>query len=360
MRFGFIGLGRAARVFHLPALKRIPGTVVVGGADVSDQHRASWERDTQTPAFDSLEALLERTKPDAVIVATPPSSHADFCVQALEAGTHVYCEKPFVENAEQADRVIAAADAAGRHVAVNHEFREKPIFKAVRDGVASQQYGRLVFCQIWQLMELAPWDEPTPWRAAMANRTLLEGGVHLVDLLLTFFDEEPVAVYACHSSGFHENGDADPIQLITFEFSQGRLGQLTIDRLCRAATRYVEVRADCEQASLRASLGGRAVMQLGMKRAERTGFRLDVGLGGLAWAEQGVKRTTLARASRDVGVYATAELLRGFVDAVEKDREPPSSAREARTVISVIDAAYRSAETGTRVELQPLLDASAA
>jgi predicted dehydrogenase len=338
-------------MFHLPALKQVPGAVVVGGADAFEEQRRSWEHETGTPAFESLEELADRTGPDVIVVATPPDSHAELCLRAIEEGAHVYCEKPFVESLDEADRVIAAAEAAGRRVAVNHEFREKPIFKAVRDGIASEQYGRLVFCQVWQLMELAPWDEPTAWRAAMANRTLFEGGVHLVDLLLTFYGERPQAVYARHSSGFHADGDADAIHLLMLEFSHGRLGQITIDRLCPAATRYVEVRADCERASLRASLGGRAVVQVGVKRAEKTGVRLDFGAGGLAWAEQGLKRTMLARAPRQAGVYGTAELMKGLVASIENGGEPPSSAREARDVLAVIEAAYQSGESGRRVEL---------
>src|SRR5919198_1799125 len=192
MRFGFVGLGRAARMFHLPALKQVAGATVVGGADASEEQRSSWASETGSPAFATFDELLERTSPEVVVVATPPDSHADLCLRAIEGGAHVYCEKPFVESVAEADRVIAAADAAGRRVAVNHEFREKPIFKSVREEIASERYGRLVFCQIWQLMELAPWDEPTAWRAAMANRTLFEGGVHLVDLLLTFFGEQPL------------------------------------------------------------------------------------------------------------------------------------------------------------------------
>jgi predicted dehydrogenase len=351
MRFGFVGLGRASRVFHLPALKHVPDATVVGGADVVEDQRRAWENETGTPTFETLEQLLEATHPDVIVVATPPDSHADLCIRAVEAGAHVYCEKPFVTSAHEADRVIAAADAAGRRVAVNHEFREKPMFRAVREGIASERYGRLVFCQVWQLMQLAPWNEPTAWRAAMANRTLLEGGVHLVDLLLTFYGERPNAVYARHSAGYHEQRDADPIQLLTLEFPDGRLGQITIDRLCAAATRYLEVRADCERASLRASLGGRALVRLGMKRAEKTGVQVDFGAGGLAWAEQGVKRKTLARAPRQVGVLATAELMKGLVAAIERGEEPPSSAREARDVLTVIDGAYRSAEAGARVEL---------
>jgi predicted dehydrogenase len=269
----------------------------------------------------------------------------------LDAGSHVLCEKPFVSTLDQADEIIAAAESAGRVVAVNHEFREKPIFRALRERIGSPEAGPLVFCQIWQLMDLAPWDEPVAWRAAMPNRTLFEGGVHLVDLLLTLFGETPRAVYAAHSSGPEPGREADAIHLVTLEFPEGRLAQITIDRLCPAATRYVEVRADCERESLRASLGGRALVRIGMKRAQRTGVRFDFGSGGLAWAERGTSRKILARNPRDAGVVGTARLLTQILDAIREGREPPSSAREARDVLRVIEAAYRSAATGERIEL---------
>ena len=236
-------------------------------------------------------------------------------------------------------------------MAVNHEFREKPIFKALKEQLDSGTVGRLVFCQMWQLMDLAPWDEHVAWRAAMPNRTLFEGGVHLVDLLLYLFDAKPSAVYARRSSGLDLEREADAIQLVTLEFPGSRLAQITIDRLCPSGTRYLEVRADCERASLRASHGGRALLQIGMKRAERAGVRLEFGARGLAWLEQGTKRTRLARNPRDDGVYGTAALHRQIVRALEDGREPPSSGREARDVLAVIEAAYRSGTTGERVEL---------
>lgn len=324
---------------------------VIGGFDAAEEQRRSWAQETGLPAFADLAELKERGRPDLVIVATPPQSHADLCVAALEAGMHVFCEKPFVMNLEEADRVIAASDAAKRHVAVNHEFREKPIFKTLYDKIGTPDAGRLVFCQVWQLMDLAPWDEPVAWRAAMPNRTLFEGGVHLVDLLLMIFGELPTAVYARHSTGLETERQADAIHLVTFEFSGGRLAQLTIDRLCQAGTRYVEVRADCERASLRASLGGRALVQVGKKRAEKTGVRVDFGSGGLAWMERGLERTTLARNPRQAGMHATGALLRKIFAAIEAGQEPPSSARVARDLLRVIEAAYESAATGTRVEL---------
>lgn len=351
MRFGYVGLGQAARLYHYPALAGIPGATAAGGFDESAERRSAWTSLTGTPAYDSLEGLLAE-RPDAVVVATPPASHAELCIAALEAGAHVVCEKPFAETAAQADAVLAAAARAGRQVGVNHQYRMKPMLKAVVDGVRSGDYGRLAFCQLWQLMQDAPWEEPTPWRSGMARRTLLEGGVHLVDLMLVLFGEHPEGVYARHSSGFHHDPEADAVQLVTLDFPGGRLGQITIDRICRGGTRYFEVRADCERASLRGSHGGRAFVRLGRKRAESGIARVDFGLSGLAWAEVGFSRTVLARAGRDSNRTATGALLERFVEAARTGVEPPSSGREGRNAVAVIEAAYESAASGSRIDLR--------
>jgi predicted dehydrogenase len=357
MRFAFAGLGWAVRGFHLPALATVPGAEVVGGADPSSEQREAWSSATGAATYETLEELLEAQHPDVVIVATPPDSHAELCVRALEGGAHVICEKPFVETVGDADRVLAAASSAGRHVAINHQYREKPIFRAVKERIGAPDVGRLVFCQLWQLMDLPPWEEHVQWRREMPNRTLFEGGVHLVDLLLHLYEETPVAVYARHSPGLDTTRKADAIHLVTVEFSGSRLAQITIDRLCRAGTRYLELRVDCEHASLRASHGGRVQLQAGMKRAERPGVRFNYGLGGVAWVEHGPKRSTIARSPRNPGVAATGSLFRKIAEALAAGEEPPSSGREAREVLKVIEAAYASAATGRRIELQTATNA---
>jgi predicted dehydrogenase len=131
VRIGILGLGWAAHAFHAPALKGLASVELVGGVDSDRDQRARWEQETGARAFESLEELLERARPEAVVIATPPHSHAALCLEALEAGLHVLCEKPFVADVGEADRVLAAAAAAGKQVAVNHEFREMPIYRSL-------------------------------------------------------------------------------------------------------------------------------------------------------------------------------------------------------------------------------------
>ena len=119
------------------------------------------------------------------------------------------------------------------------------------------------------------------------------------------------------------------------------------------------MRCECEQAALRASFGGRALVRLGLKRAERPGVLAEFGAGGLAWIERGVSRRTLARNPRNTAAAATAGLFAKIVAALREGREPPSSAAEARDVIEVVAAAYESAASGSRVELTPRASADA-
>ena len=138
VKLGFAGLGWAARAFHVPAAKRTPGAELVGGYDSSADQRASWTSSTGLAAYESFEELsrgASRTSSSSRRRRTrTPRSPS----RALAAGLHVLCEKPFVATVAEADTVLAAAERAGRQVAVNHEFREKPIFKAVKDRIGSE------------------------------------------------------------------------------------------------------------------------------------------------------------------------------------------------------------------------------
>jgi predicted dehydrogenase len=351
MRFAFAGLGTATRSLHLPAIGRIGVASAVGGCDPSEEQRRRFGRETGLPTFETVEELLAGCNPEVLVVASPPDSHPEICVKGLRADVHVLCEKPLAVSVAEADQVLAEAERARRMLAVHHGLREQPIFQALRNRIGSDRVGEMVFCQVWQLTGLAPWQEPTGWRAAAPDQALLEAGIHLVDLLLVLFGERPEAVYARRSAGTHSDGEADAVSLLMLEFAGGRLGQLTIDRLCRGGDRYAEVRADCEHASLRASWGGRATLELGKKRARRGGIRAEIAPGGIAWEERGLRRRTIARDPRHPEVAGTAELLRGLIDAIESGHEPPSSGREARATLQVIEAAYRSARSGDRVQL---------
>ena len=356
MRVAVVGLGEAGFTLHLPALAGMPDRSVVGAVDLDRDRRERAQAVFKVPVFEHLDEMLERTKPDVVCIGTPPGTHAELCLRAIAAGAHVLCEKPFVSSIAEADRVLAAARAAGRRVALNHEFREMPIFRAVRDAVSSGATGALNFAQAWQLIDLPPWSE-TGWRGQMVQRTLFEAGVHLVDLLMALFGERPRAVQAWTSSSGQES-DSDAVVTVTLEFSRGRLATLVQNRLSQGEKQYLELRADTDRASLRASFGGRARVSAGLFRSSRPHVRFEYGIAGLAWREVGARRWQLARNPGDPNMMATREVFKRTFAAFQDGGEPPVSGEAGRDVIMVIAAAYHAAATGTRVTIDDALVAT--
>lgn len=346
-RVAMIGLGNAGYTLHLPALAGITSATVVGAVDQDESRRERAASVYKIPVFADFNEMVRDTKPNVIVIGTPPDRHYEYCLRSFAAGAHVICEKPFTSSIDEANQVIAAAEAANRRVALNHEFREMPIFRALRDA-ATRDGRSVVFAQVWQLMDLPPWTEPG-WRGQMLHRTLYEAGVHLVDFLIALFGERPVSVTASLST--YGPSGSDAVALCTLEFSRGRLAQVIQNRLCKGPTQYFEVRAETLDASLRASFGGRARVTAGLHRSTRPHLRIDYGVSGVAWEEIGNQRRQLCRNPKEPGMIATRSVFERTLDAFSRGTLPPATGEDGRDVLEVIAAAYHSASTGRRVEL---------
>lgn len=358
-RAAVVGLGDAGYSLHLPALAAIADVDVVGVCDLDSTRRARAVTRWKVPAFTEFEAMLANTRPDVVVIGTPPDTHAEYCRLSFAAGAHVICEKPFVPSLSEADELIAAAHSAGRGLALNHEFREMPIFRAIRDAV-SHAPAEITVAQVWQLIDMAPWSE-TGWRGQLRQRTLYEAGVHLIDFVLALFGERPVAVSATMSDGGAApsddgRGGADAIALATLEFSSGRLANVVQSRLCKGDRQYFEARVDTPRESFRASFGGRSRLSAGLLRSTQPHVRFEFGSSGIAWRESGARRTTMARNPSNPGMRATRDVFERTLRAFREGIAAPTTAAQARESLEVIAACYHSAATGERV----VLDSAAA
>lgn len=346
-RVAVVGLGSAGTTLHLPALAGMAGVSIVGVADPVERQRTFVSSQYHVPGFVDMDEMLRQVAPDVVIVATPPSLHAEQCISALGAGAHVICEKPFVTSLVEADRVIFAATTAHRQVALNHEFREMPVFKALREHVACED---VLFTQVWQLVDL-PTSREVGWRGSMSHRTLFEAGVHLLDFVIALYGELPHSVSATTTHAGADGNASDAVVLVTLMFSGGRVAQLVQSRISKGARQYFEVRVETAEASWRASFGGRARITAGLHRSTTPRVRVEYGVSGMAWREVGDKRTVVARNPKDPGMLATRAVLEHTMRAFRDGTEPLTSAQRARDILAVTVACYASSRTGTRVDL---------
>ena len=351
VRVGLLGLGAAAREIHAPACRLLAGVELVAGADPSEAARAQaldWA--PGLTCYDSAEALLESERPDWVIVAAPPSAHGELCRLAFARGANAFCEKPLASGLAEADALISAARDAGRVLAVNHEFPQMPIFRAAADAIGGDELGRLLFFHATQHVEEEV-GEPAGWRAQ--GQTLREFGTHVIDLAVRFYGAFPTRIFcSMPRAGDGAVPGSDLIDILTLEFADGRAASIVLDRVCRGVHRYLELRLDGERGSLRASIGGRAGVSLGVApRSRRPALRLDWAAGGQAWLERGDERKVLARNPGAIFAHATARNFEQTLEAAERGEPLPCSGEFARGIAAVVEAAYESAQLRQAVGL---------
>lgn len=337
-------------MLHLPAISSLPSTSLVGACDLDATRRERASARWQVPMYSDYAEMLEQAHPDVVVVATPPEHHVDACIRAFDSGAHVICEKPFAMTVAQGRQIVEAATRAGRRIALNHEFREMAIAGPILAKIGTPGVGRLHFAHVWQSMDLPPWKEPG-WRAQLSRGVLFEAGIHLVDYALALFGGRPLSVSATMSTCGVREEQTDSVALVTLEFAGGRLAQIMQNRLSPGDTRYFEISADCAEATLRGSFGGRARVSAGMVRSTRPHFRVELGSSGIAWEEKGSSRHIFARNPKEPGMNATKRLLEKTLAAFESGSEVPASGDVALMGLEVLAACYRSADSGTRVAL---------
>lgn len=134
---GWIGAGAYSTGVLLPAFAGagFDNLVSVASASGLSARRAA-ERHGFAQAVSSADEILGDPRVEVVVVATPHDTHADYVVRALQAGKHVWCEKPLALSLEELDQVEDVWRASGRVLMVGHNRRWSPHVRAVRDGLA--------------------------------------------------------------------------------------------------------------------------------------------------------------------------------------------------------------------------------
>jgi predicted dehydrogenase len=183
------GLGNMGRS-HALAYHHNPGFEIVGLVNRSrPELPEELRRYTVHPDF---ETALNELKPDVCSINTYSDSHADFAVMALEAGCHVFVEKPLASTVEDAERVVAAAKKAGKKVVIGYILRHHPSWMRLI-AEARKLGGPYVF-----RMNLNQQSSGPTWETHKAlmrtTSPIVDCGVHYVDVMCQITDAKPVEV----------------------------------------------------------------------------------------------------------------------------------------------------------------------
>jgi predicted dehydrogenase len=224
VRVGVIGAGWIAGQ-HVARLREIDGVELAGVADL-DAGRAG-KLAHGAPAHGEWRELIERRAPDAVLVCTPPLTHREIAVAALERGVHVYLEKPIARGIEDAHAIVEAAARADAVCAVGYQYRGIDVLDDLRGALSGQELGLMIGVATGPTMS-------RPWflDRAQGGGNLLERASHQIDLERAIGGEVvavqagAAAVALAQSGG--ERGDIDDAAAVVLHFAGGAIGTVAV------------------------------------------------------------------------------------------------------------------------------------
>ena len=346
-RLGFIGAGWWATSNHMPVLAAREDVEMVSVCRLgSDELQLVKEQFGFEHATEDYREVVARDDLDGIVVSSPHTLHFEHAMAALESGRHVMCEKPLTTNAEDARQLVDAAESRGLQLLIPHGWHYKPFVQRAKELMDAGSVGDIEFV----LCHMA-----SPIRSLLEGKRFLSGGGGAGDVM---FEPAPETW-------------ADPVTagggyaLAQMSHSAGMLFWLTGMRAVRVSAMTSAPTSDVEMYdTFNAEFDGGAIGSFsgaGSLPADQT-FQLDIRIFGsegtfvldIDRARLEVQRYDgehiIEDVTSDAGEYYGGGPPENFVDLIlGKSATNYAPGWAGMRAIELIDAAYRSAQTG-RIE----------
>lgn len=197
--FAVIGCGGISRSQHLPNLSWAPHARLKTVCDLREDAARTAQKKYNVPVCQTdHRKVLADPEIDAVVVATRDDTHASLTLEALQAGKHVYVEKPLAQNASDCNAVVRAQTEADKHVAVGFNRRFAPAYCKAKELLAAHGGPWNIYYRITDQYSLM-WGKDFPPGLRVFHEVC-----HVFDVLRWFVGSEPVSVYSVASRGDDE------------------------------------------------------------------------------------------------------------------------------------------------------------
>ncbi len=339
VRVCLVGAGRAAQVHAHSLTNYIPHAKLVALVD-PDAHarQATGDRYGVDARFDSLEAALDGTRFDAVVITTPTFTHKDLAVLAAEAGKHIFCEKPMALTLAECDAMIEAAERNGVFLQLGFMRRFDPEFAAAAERIQAGEIGRPLMIKS---LTHGP-GLPPPWARDLrtSNGMLAEVNSHDWDCVrwLMHSNFERVYTEAANFKGAAHGVNTPHFYdtaLVSIRFEDGSLG--SISGVCPCEYGY-DARVEI--------IGERGILQIGQLARQAVVVCVN--------RDQGLV-TPIYRSWPERFAWGYIREMEHFIHCIQTGTAPKVGGQDGRWAVAGVLAATKSFLEGRPVVLSEVL-----
>jgi len=203
---------------------------------IADPNPKSFDRlkdfkDLDVKKFRTIEQAYEETKPDAVIISTPPQYHSRYIIDAIDRGIHVITEKPLCVNMEQFRHLkVAYIKAKEKKVitAVNQQYRWNPRVQAIHNAVQENLLGDIFLVN--SIFNQNNYHFKKWWRQQSEYISLFNWYVHMIDSMRFYLKQNPTKVHAKFIHPPHSKILGYSSLLLDVTFEKGTIWHLTANQ----------------------------------------------------------------------------------------------------------------------------------
>ena len=332
IRIGLVGAGRIGRLHARLIAFDVPGLVLAGVYDLSEEAARRLGDELGVAVAPSASALMENSETDAIAICTSTDTHVDVLVEAVATGKPVLLEKPVSLELAEVDRALTIVERAGMFVQVGFNRRFDPAHASVRDAIASGEIGDV------HLLRISSRDPGPPSLdyLRVSGGIFLDMTVHDFDMARFLTGSEVAEVSAFGEvridRALEELGDLDTA-IVTLRHADRTL--TAIDNSRRAAYGFDQ----------RVEAFGSAGMAASLNPLEHT---------GVVVTEGGTKARALPHFFVERYVPSYLAQWAAFERAVRSGEPPPVTVRDGRAALVAGVAAWRSVREGRPVRVDEI------
>lgn len=360
LNVGIVGCGGAAPA-HFSAWRRLKGVNIQAVCDTDERRVASAATHWKVPNYyTSLTDMLTRSSVSAVSIVTPPGSHANLAIEAMESGCDVLLEKPFTTTLQEADRVIDCYRRTQQKLTVIHNWRFLPAMVKACSLVQKHALGRICGVTIFSLGTRfgRMTSDPHDWSHKLKGGRIAEGIPHPLYLLTSLLDELNICSVTAAKVGDYPWLPIDEATIV-LRSANGALGTIFIT--CDAAREEVIVEIFGDRMHLSVNLFRNLVIQtkqVNIDALSRIGKLTAISTANLGEALQTItptiKRAVSAVSSALHGPRVPTPyeiIIAGFKKSILEGYPPPVEPLDAREVVRLSEEICESLDQQIRERL---------
>ncbi len=228
VKIGVIGLGGVAQLVHLPNLSKIPNADLTAVVEINKNRlKIISDKFNVKQTFSTHQDMLEKSDIEAVIIATPTSTHSEIAIDCLNAGKDVLVEKPLARSYQEAKKIVDTAKKNKRKLMVGMNLRYRPDTMLLRSFINTNEIGEPFYVKCGWIRKQSSSEKWFTKKEESGGGVIIDLGIHILDLALWLLNYPQISTVSTQNF-FHNTKNVEDTSISCIKCNNSAIVNLEV------------------------------------------------------------------------------------------------------------------------------------